>query len=173
MTGYNKRHVILFWVCVNHLKETKQQYTMNIVRYNSVLDGFVPSSFGQLVDRFFNESHSRSGGSAYSFIPSVDIIENEKSFGVYVEAPGVEKDDFKIELDENRLVISGERKFRQEKDEKHFRSIETRYGTFKREFVLPDHVDGEHIEAKYNNGILELVIPKDEKRLAKTTIKVA
>ena len=146
---------------------------MNIVRYNSVLDDFAPSSFSQLVDRFFNESHSRSGGSAYAFAPRVDIIENEKSFGVYVEAPGVEKDDFKIELDKNKLVISGERKFLKEADEKYFRSIESRYGTFKRSFVLPDHIDGDHIEAKYHNGILELVIPKDEKKLAKTTIKVA
>ena len=146
---------------------------MNIVRYNSVLDDFVPTSFSHLVDRFFNESISRSGGTAYAFAPKADIIENEKSFGIYLEVPGMEKDAFKIELDNNRLAISGERKFKQEKDEKHFRSIETRYGTFKREFVLPEHVDGEHIEAKYNNGILELVVPKDEKKLAKTTIKVA
>ena len=146
---------------------------MSIVRYNSVLDGFVPTSFSHLVDRFFNESTGRSGGSAYSFVPKVDIIENEKAFEINVAVPGMSKDDFQIDLKENRLSVSGERKFTKGQDEKHFRSIETHYGAFRREFVLPENVDGENIQARYNNGILELVVPKDEKKLLKTTIKVA
>jgi HSP20 family protein len=146
---------------------------MSIVRYNTVLNDFVPTSFSHLVDRFFNESTGRSGGSAYSFVPKVDIIENEKSFEIQLAVPGVNKEDFKIDLKENRLSVSGERKFPQGQNEKHFRSIETPYGAFRREFVLPDNVDQENIQARYNNGILELVVPKDEKKLLKTTIKVA
>jgi HSP20 family protein len=146
---------------------------MRIVRYNPVLNDFAPTSFSHLVDRFFNESIGRSGGSAYSFVPKVDIIENEKSFEIHVAVPGMNKADFKIDLKENQLTVSGERKFTREKDEKHFRSIETQYGAFRREFTLPENVDGENIQAKYDNGILELVVPKDEKKLLKTTIKVA
>jgi HSP20 family protein len=146
---------------------------MSIVRYNSVFNDFVPTSFGHLVDRFFNESISRSGGSAYSFVPKVDIIENEKAFEIQVEIPGMNKEDFKIDLKDNFLTVSGERKNTREKNEKHFSSIETQYGSFKRTFALPENVDAEKIEAKYNNGILELVVPKDEKKLLKTTIKVA
>src|SRR5688500_14975211 len=146
---------------------------MNIVRFNSVLDGFEPTSFNNLIDRFFNESIGRSGGSAYSFVPKVDIIEDEKAFQIQVAVPGMDKEDFKIDLKENRLVVSGERKFSKKSDEKHFRSIETQYGAFRREFVLPDNVDGEKIEAKYDRGILGLVIPKDEKKLLKTAIKIA
>ena len=146
---------------------------MSIARYNPVLNDFVPTSFSHLVDRFFNENAGRLGGSAYSFVPKVDIIENEKAFEIHFAVPGMNKEDFKIDLKENRLTVSGERKFTHEKNEKHFRSIETQYGAFKREFVLPDNVDGEHIQARYNNGILELVVPKDEKKLLKTTIKVA
>lgn len=146
---------------------------MNIVRYNSVLNDFVPTSFSYLVDRFFSDSTGRSGGSSYSFVPKVDIIENESAFEIQLSAPGMSKEDFKIDLNENHLAVSGERKFTRKTDEKHFRSIETQYGAFRREFVLPDNVDVEKIEAKYNNGILELVIPKDEKKLLKTTIKVA
>jgi len=146
---------------------------MSIVRYNTVLDDFVPTSFSHLVDRLFNESVGRSGGSAYSFVPKVDIIENEKFFEIHVAVPGVNKEDFTIDLKENRLSVSGERKYTKGKDEKHFRSIESQYGAFKREFMLPDNVDGENIQARYNNGILELVVPKDEKKLLKTTIKVA
>ena len=146
---------------------------MSIVRYKSVLNDFVPMSFSYLADRFFSDAMSRSGGSAYDFVPKVDIIENEKSFEIQLVAAGMSKDDFKIDLKENRLTVTGERKFTRKLDEKHYRSIESQYGAFKREFVLPEHVDADKIEAKYSDGILELVIPKDEKKLEKTTIKVA
>jgi HSP20 family protein len=146
---------------------------MSIVRYNSALNDFVPVSFSNLVDRFFNESVSRSGGSAYSFVPKVDIIENEKAFEIQVAVPGMKKEDFKIELNENNLTVSGERKLEKERSEKGYRSFETQYGTFSRSFSLPENVDAEKIDAKYNNGILELLVPKDEKKLLKTTIKVA
>lgn len=144
---------------------------MSIVRFNTVLDDFVPTSYNSLIDRFFNESNGRSGGSAYSFVPKVDIIESEKAFELQLAVPGMKKEDFKIDLKDNRLSISGERKF--SRDEKEFRSIETQYGAFTREFILPDNIDGGKIQATYNNGILELVLPKDEKKLLKTTIKVS
>jgi HSP20 family protein len=70
------------------------------------------------------------------------------------------------------LTISGERRFTAEKETNNFRSIETQYGTFSRSFSMPENVDATKISAKYNNGILELVIPKDEKKTLKTTIKV-
>ena len=143
------------------------------MRYNTVLNDFVPTSFNHLVDRFFNESLGRSGGSAYSFVPKVDIIEDEKAFEIHLAVPGMGKEDFKIDLKDNQLTVSGERKFRNGVEEKNYRSIETQYGAFSKIFVLPENVNAEKIEAKYNNGILELVVPKDEKKLLKTTIKVA
>jgi HSP20 family protein len=92
---------------------------------------------------------------------------------VQVAVPGLNKEDFKIEINDNYLTVSGERKFSNEKKEKNFHSIETNYGSFSRSFTLPDNADGSNIAAKYNNGILELVIPKDEKKILKQTIKVA
>ncbi len=86
--------------------------------------------------------------------------------------PGVKKEDFKVELDQDRLTISGERKLSKETGNDHFRSIETQYGSFSRTFVLPDDIDGKKIEAKYEDGILRVIVPKDEKKLLKT-IKVA
>jgi HSP20 family protein len=146
---------------------------MSIVRYSTDLDGFVPTRFSQLVDRFFNESVSRSGGSAYSFIPKADIIESEKGFEIDVMMPGMNKEDIKIELKDNQLTVSGERKFLKEKSKDRFNSLETTYGTLSRTFALPDNVDTEKIQARYNNGVLELVVPKDEKKLLKATIKVS
>jgi HSP20 family protein len=145
---------------------------MSIVRYNSVLNDFVPTSFNNLIDRFFNDSLTRRGGSQYSFVPRVDIKEGEKAFEIQVAVPGVNKEDFAINVKDNYLTVSGERKIRKEKNEDNFHSIETQYGTFSRSFSLPENVDGEKITARYINGILEITIPKDEKKLVKSTIQV-
>jgi len=146
---------------------------MSIIRYNAALNDYVPTSFSNLIDRFFNESVSRAGGSAYSFVPRVDIIEAEKAFEIHVAVAGMNKEDFKLDLNDNLLTISGERKFAKEKKENNFHSIETQYGTFSRSFSLPENVDASKISAAYNNGILEITVPKDEKKIVKTTIKVS
>ena len=142
------------------------------MRYNSALNNYAPTSFSNLIDRFFNDSLARSGGSAYSFVPRVDILEEEKSFEIHVAVPGMNKDDFKIDLNDNYLTISGERKNSREKKENNFHSVEIQYGTFSRSFTLPENVDANGISAKYVNGILEVSIPKDEKKSLKSTIKV-
>lgn len=141
---------------------------MSIMRYNP--NDFVPASFSSIVDRFFNESLARTGGSV--FTPKVDVIETETSYEVQLAVPGLSKNDFKIEVNENSLTVSGERKLSNEKKDKNFHSIETQYGSFSRSFTLPENADGSKINAKYNNGILELVIPKDEKKVLKQVIKV-
>lgn len=142
---------------------------MSIIRYNP--SDFTPVAFSSLIDKFFNDSVVRAGYS--SFVPNVDIIENENSYELHVEVPGMKKEDFNIELKDNYLTVSGERKFTSEKKEKNFHSMETKYGSFSRSFTLPENVDSSKINAKYNDGILELTIPKDEKKALKSTIKVS
>ncbi len=144
---------------------------MSIVRYNTAND-FVPTSFSNLIDRFFNDSLARTGGSSYSFVPKVDILENETAYEIGVAVPGLAKEDFKIDLNDNFLTVSGERKFSKEKKENNLHVVETQYGNFSRSFSLPENVDASKISAKYNNGILEITVPKDEKKVLKTTIKV-
>jgi HSP20 family protein len=146
----------------------KTKNTMSIIRYNA--NDFVPTSFSNLVDKFFNESITRSGG--VSFVPKVDVIENDNSFEIHFAVPGLNKEDFKIELKDNYLTVSGERKFTNEVKDKKFRTVETNFGSFSRSFSLPDNVDAEKIIAKYDKGILELHIPKDEKKELKQTIAV-
>jgi len=145
---------------------------MSLIRYNSTLNDFVPTSFSNLIDRFLSDSVARSGGSTYSFVPKVDIYETDKAFELQVVVPGVSKEDFKLDLNENYLTISGERKFSRETKENHFHSVETQFGSFSRSFALPDNVDANKISAKYVNGILEVTLPKDEKKTLKTSIKV-
>ena len=142
---------------------------MSLIRYNT--NEYVPATFSSLIDRFFNDTLTRSGGS--SFQPRVDIVENDKAFELHVAAPGMNKEDFQIEMNEDFLTVSGERKFTNEKKDANWHSIETQYGSFSRSFSLPENVDSTKIAAKYNNGILEVTIPKDEKKALKQTIKVS
>lgn len=141
---------------------------MNLIRYNT--SDYVPATFSSLVDRFFNDTLTRSGGS--SFQPRVDIVENDNAYELHVAVPGMNKEDFTIEMKDNFLTVSGERKFSSEKKDANWHSIETQFGSFSRSFSLPENADANKIAAKYTNGILEISIPKDEKKALKTTIKV-
>ncbi len=145
---------------------------MSIVRYNSMLNDYVPTTFSNMIDRFFADNVARSGGSAFTFVPRVDVIEEEKSFDIHMAVPGMNKEDFKIDLNDNYLTISGERKYSREKKENLYRSVETQYGSFSRSFSLPENVDGSKISAQYKDGILLVSVPKDEKKTLKQTIKV-
>jgi HSP20 family protein len=145
---------------------------MSIVRYNSLLNEFVPTPFSNLIDRFLDESVARKGGSQYSFVPRIDIFEEDRAFVLHVAVPGMNKEDFKLDLNENILTVSGERKFTRERKENYYQSLETQFGTFSRAFTLPENIDTQNIDARYVNGILEITLPKDEKKILKTSIKV-
>ncbi len=143
---------------------------MKLVRYNN-FDDYVPTSFSSLLDTFMNDPVF--GGTRESkFMPSVDIVENEEAFEVHVAVPGMNKEDFHIEVEDNNLIISGERKWKEEKKEKNFHRVETQFGSFKRSFTLPKNVNAEAINATYQDGILEIDIPKDKKKELSSTIKV-
>lgn len=146
---------------------------MSLIRYNTLANDYLPATFGSLIDRFFHDSLAARGGSQFAFVPKVDILEDEKGFDVHVAVPGMNKEDFKIDLNDRILTVSGERKFSKEKNEQHHYSIETQYGTFSRSFTLPKNVDGSKIDAQYVNGILQIRLPKDEKKSLKSVIKVS
>lgn len=95
------------------------------------------------------------------FRPAMDVSETDKEYVVQLEVPGLGKDDIKIEYDKNILTLSGEKKYSSEtKEGKTYRS-EIRYGAFSRSLRFAD-VDADKISAAYNNGILEIKIPKTE-----------
>lgn len=141
---------------------------MKLVRYNQ-LDNQVPATFSGILDRLFNDS---LGVSLKQFSPAVDISEDEKSYEIQVAVPGLKKSDFKIDLVDRKLTVSGERKQEEKKEGKNFHSIETQYGSFKRSFFLPEDVIEENVEARYEDGLLSLVLPKKEKKISKATIEV-
>jgi HSP20 family protein len=96
-------------------------------------------------------------------IPAVNVIENSDHFEIEVAAPGLEKKDFHIDLENNLLTISSEKEFKNEENkEGRFMRKEFGYSAFKRSFTLPDSVDAEKISARYYEGILQIHIPKRE-----------
>ena len=105
--------------------------------------------------------------------PKVDVVENETTFELFVALAGFKKEDIQVEVDENKLTISGERKWvKQEDDTKKYHLIESEYGSFSRTFTLPKNAKINAIEASYKDGILSLSIPKEEKENKKLQISV-
>ncbi len=141
---------------------------MDIVRKNS--DWFAPVTIDKFVDRFFN-NHFENDNTTFN--PKVDVAENDKAFEIQLAVPGFKKKDINVGLKDGLLSISGERKFEKKDKEKNFYAVQTQYGTFKKSFQLPDSIEEGKIEASYENGILNVIIPKDEnKRLvSKITVK--
>ncbi|UXX80316.1 Hsp20/alpha crystallin family protein [Reichenbachiella carrageenanivorans] len=144
---------------------------MSLIKYNPrTLRTFTTNNlFDDLFnDRFFNNDATVGK----SFTPQVDISETDKAFELSFAIPGIKKEEIKIDLNEGQLIVSGERKFEEKKDEKNFHTVETRYGSFSRSFHLPDNIDAGKVEAQYENGLLNISIPKDEKKIQKKTIAI-
>lgn len=95
-------------------------------------------------------------------IPAVNITENKDDYKVSLAAPGMKKADFNIDVDGNMLTISSEKEETKEDKEKKFTRKEYSYSSFSRSFTLPEEVMREKIEAKYEDGVLHLVLPKKE-----------
>jgi HSP20 family protein len=105
------------------------------------------------------------------FTPSVNTREGEYAYHVEVDLPGVKKDDIHVDVKDNVLTISGERKTKKEVKEKDYSKKESSYGKFQRSFTLPENTDAENIEANSKDGVLEVVVPK-MKRSKKETKKI-
>ncbi len=98
------------------------------------------------------------------WMPAVNEKEDEKAYIVEVDLPGVKKEDISVEVKDNILVVSGERKFKKEEEDKGYKRVESFFGRFERRFTLPADADPEKIEAKVEDGVLTIVIPKIEQK---------
>jgi HSP20 family protein len=137
---------------------------MSIVKRNN---GSLLPANRTLFDDFFSRELFNWGNnnfsSTLSTLPSVNIKENPENFEVEVAAPGMEKQDFQITLDCNFLTISSAKKNQQEENNDNYTRREFSYQSFQRSFELAKNVvDEDRIEAKYENGVLKLIIPKTE-----------
>jgi HSP20 family protein len=103
-----------------------------------------------------------------SLIPSVDVYETDDEYVFEFELPGFKKDDVKVKVEDNVLTVSSEVKEEKKEDKgKNYHIVERRYGSFKRQFSLPEDCEVEKIDAKFENGVLELKVQKKEKEKKK------
>lgn len=144
---------------------------MPITRYNPIRElremdqPAVPRTFSNILDEFFQDATAGDGGRLHA--PGMDVSETDSHYHVHVSLPGMKKEDINIDLQDRRLTISGERKEEAEdKDKKHL-VRETRYGRFERSVVLPDNINQDKIDARFEDGILKMDIEKKEKQVSK------
>ena len=134
---------------------------MKLVRYkpNTIFD--------QLQKDLYNwplmTSQDASSSATSDWAPQVDIKEEKDRFIVLADIPGVDPKDIEVTMENNVLTVRGEKKTEKEEEGKNYTRIERVYGSFYRQFTLPDTADNERISAKSKHGVLELSIPKLEK----------
>jgi HSP20 family protein len=121
--------------------------------------------FPSLLDEFFGSDTPFSGLSNRSHVPLVNISETDTNFELALATPGKTRKDFNVELDDHVLTVSSESKHEDESKTDQYTRREFRYDNFQRSFRLPETVDTAGIKAKYDNGILTIILPKHEEAI--------
>jgi HSP20 family protein len=106
-------------------------------------------------------------------VPAVNITEQKDNYQVSLAVPGMKKDDFKIDVDGNMLTISSEKEETKEEKDKKFTRKEYNYSSFSRSFTLPEEINKDNIEAKYEDGVLKIVLPRKEEAKKLTAKHIA
>ena len=122
------------------------------------------ASLQERMNRLFSDSFSpvtsQESLSAGSFVPPVDVYEDEQGIRLKMEVPGIEEKDIDIRLENSLLTVRGERKLESETKEENYHRIERRYGSFTRSFTLPSSVNPEEVKAAYAKGVLTISLGK-------------
>jgi HSP20 family protein len=135
---------------------------MNVIRWDPYRD---LSSFADRFNRALGSAAGRERDEELNlgtWIPPVDISEDKDRISLTAELPGFTEDQVEVQMEGGVLTIRGERKFEDEKEGRNFHRLERSYGTFVRSFTLPNNVDRENIRASFQNGLLEIDLPKRE-----------
>ncbi|RMD50436.1 MAG: Hsp20/alpha crystallin family protein [Ignavibacteria bacterium] len=130
---------------------------MTLVRFEPLRE---LEDFSSQIQKYFDELPFMFSGRVESFTPKFDIYEDNENLYVDVEIPGMKKEELKLTLEDNILTLEGEKKVSEDLKNKKFYRNERMFGSFKRSFTLPVEVDNEKIEAKYDNGVLNIKFHK-------------
>jgi HSP20 family protein len=108
------------------------------------------------------QGNARATTTTTAWAPTLDISERKDAYLVTVELPGLKPEDLDITMEDGLLTIQGERQFTSESSEQQYHRVERRYGSFRRAITLPAHVMAEGIQASFEDGVLQLLVPKAE-----------
>ena len=123
-----------------------------------------PEPFSQEVNRLFNTLFDMQDTGVQRWVPAMDLMEADDHFVLHADLPGLGEDDVSIEIQDNTLTISGERKSEHEERQRGWYRLERSFGRFSRSLTLPEGVDTDAISAEFDKGVLEVHIPKPEER---------
>ena len=134
---------------------------MTIVRWRPIRDVL---SLQDDINHMFEDMWGAREGETQMMrsMPPADIVEDKEHYSVSLEVPGLKKEDIKVTLKENTLIISGEKKKEAEEKDKTYHRVERSYGNFVRTFELPMEVNANKINAEFKDGILTITLPKSE-----------
>ena len=121
------------------------------------------TEMNRVFDAFFG-SRPGNGGHARRWVPAMDLVEDNDDLVLRADLPGLSEDDVDIEVKDGVLTVSGERKTEEKKEEEGYYRVERAFGSFSRSLTLPDGIDPEQVKAEFDNGVLEVRIPKPEER---------
>lgn len=141
---------------------------MRLLKYYNPTFGYSP--FDSLLNQFALDAAPSKG--AANFKPEIDIVETEKNFIINLSVPGIKKEDIKIELNNDQLNISGERKKFDTDVSLKFHKLQTAFGKFEESFKLPETTNKDNISAKHEDGVLSISIEKIVKKENKSLIEV-
>jgi HSP20 family protein len=138
---------------------------MNLVKREKRNDLFPWAPFrdwdfpmGRLLEEMWGDTEATRG----MWAPAVDLKETDQAYILKADLPGMKKEDITVSVEEDVVTLKGERKHEEKKEEEGYHRVERRYGSFQRSFRIPGGVDTVKVAATYNDGVLELTLPKRE-----------
>ena len=146
-------------------KDIEKQSRQVAPRYSDPL-GTLRSEMDRLFDTFmgglptFPSMFGPSGGRGLALAPSLDVKETEQEIVVEAELPGLEEKDISLTMQNGVLTIQGEKRLEYDEEKENYHVMERRYGSFQRSLRLPDMVDEGKVEARFDNGVLKVTLPK-------------
>ena len=140
---------------------------MNVIKYDPFRE--LRSLHNEMNRLFTGNLEGQNAGefARGAWSPSVDIYEDKDRLIVEAELPGMNRDDFELTVENNVLTLRGERKFEKKTDGDNYHRVERSYGSFTRQFTLPQTVTAEGATADFENGVLRVALPKREETKAR------
>jgi HSP20 family protein len=138
---------------------------MALIRWEPARElGTIQNEMNRLFNTFFDTPTPANGVAARRWIPAMDLVETATDFVLTADLPGLSEDDVAIELDDNVLTISGERRSEPADSRAGYHRVERSSGSFRRSLTLPEGVDPESVRATFDKGVLEVTVPKPAQR---------
>jgi HSP20 family protein len=140
---------------------------MALIRWEPVTElNTIQNEMNRLFNTFFDQPAptGRGGAASRRWIPAMDLVETADHYVLRADLPGLADEDVNVQLEDNVLTISGERKAKHEQHEEGYYRIERAFGSFARSLTLPDGIDPDAVQAQFDRGVLEIRIPKPEQK---------